>query len=114
MTIFITGLVLFLGIHSVSIVAAGWRERVVDRIGSRPWQAIYSIIALIGLVLLIRGYADLRGQTALIYQTPRWVYGLSTTVMLPVFPLLLAAYLPGMIQRATKHPMLVAVKLWAV
>jgi uncharacterized membrane protein len=34
-------------------------------------------------------------------------------LMLPVFPLLLAAYLPGRIQSATKHPMLLAVKIWA-
>jgi uncharacterized membrane protein len=33
--------------------------------------------------------------------------------MLPVFPLLLAAYLPGRIKTAMKHPMLVAVKCWA-
>ncbi len=33
--------------------------------------------------------------------------------MLPVFPLLLAAYLPGRIKAAVKHPMLAAVKMWA-
>ena len=33
--------------------------------------------------------------------------------MLPVFPLLFAAYLPGRLQRAARHPMLLAVKLWA-
>jgi uncharacterized membrane protein len=33
--------------------------------------------------------------------------------MLPVFPLLFAAYLPGRIKTATKHPMLAAVKIWA-
>ena len=30
-----------------------------------------------------------------------------------VFPLFLAAYLPGRIQAATKHPMLAATKIWA-
>ncbi len=34
--------------------------------------------------------------------------------MLPVFVLLVAAYLPGRISRATRHPMLLAVKLWAL
>src|SRR5258708_33668392 len=33
--------------------------------------------------------------------------------MLPVFPLTLAAYLPGRIKTAAKHPMLAAVKFWA-
>jgi uncharacterized membrane protein len=31
-----------------------------------------------------------------------------------IFPLLLATYLPGRIQKATKHPMLVATKIWAL
>jgi uncharacterized membrane protein len=33
--------------------------------------------------------------------------------MLPVFPLIFAAYLPGRIKAVMKHPMLAAVKLWA-
>ncbi len=33
--------------------------------------------------------------------------------MLPVFPLLFAAYLPGRISEAAEHPMLLAVKLSA-
>jgi uncharacterized membrane protein len=34
-------------------------------------------------------------------------------LMLPVFVLLLAAYFPGRIRAAAKHPMLLATKLWA-
>jgi uncharacterized membrane protein len=34
--------------------------------------------------------------------------------MVPVFPLILAAYLPGRIKTAMKHPMLAAVKFWAL
>ena len=114
MTAFLSGLVLFLGSHSVSIVAPGWRDRAVERIGLRAWQALYALVAIAGLVLLVRGYADLRGQTPILYVLPRWVHGVSTIIMIPVFPLLLAAYLPGAIKAATKHPMLIAVKLWAL
>jgi uncharacterized membrane protein len=35
-------------------------------------------------------------------------------LMLPAFPALLAAYLPGRISRTLGHPMLVAVKAWAL
>jgi uncharacterized membrane protein len=55
-----------------------------------------------------------RNQTALLYLLPRWVHAITTTLMLPVFPLLLAAYLPGAIRTATRHPLLIAVKLWAL
>lgn len=113
MTTLVIGLVLFLGVHSISIVASDWRNRVVDRIGKGAWQGIYSVVALIGLVLVIRGYAEARGTTPYLYQLPRWIQAVTTTLMLPVFPLLIAAYLPGVIRTAAKHPMLVAVKLWA-
>jgi uncharacterized membrane protein len=114
MTSLVAGLVLFLGTHSVSIVSPGWRERLVDRTGVRVWKLLYAMIALAGLILIVRGYAGLRGQTQILYLLPRWVHGISMVLMLPVFPLLLATYLPGMVKTAAKHPMLIAAKLWAV
>jgi uncharacterized membrane protein len=104
---------LFLGVHSISIVAPGWRDRTAARVGPGLWQAAYAVVAIAGLVLLVRGYAGLRNQMAPLYVAPGWMYAVTTTLMLPVFPLLLAAYLPGMIRTAMRHPMLVAVKLWA-
>jgi uncharacterized membrane protein len=114
MTGFLTGLILFIGAHSTSIVAPSWRDRMVDRIGLRTWRFLYAIVALLGLVLIVRGYGDLRAQPNYLYLLPRWVHGISMILMLPVFPLLLAAFLPGMVRTAAKQPMLVAVKLWAV
>jgi uncharacterized membrane protein len=114
MTELAAGLILFLGAHSISIIAPAWRDQVAAKIGLRSWQGIYAVIALVGLILIVRGYSDVRNQTAILYQFPRWMQAISSTLMLPVFPLLLAAYLPGMIKTAAKHPMLVAVKLWAL
>lgn len=113
MTELIAGLVLFLGAHSISVVVPSWRDRIVGRIGSRPWQGIYALISILGLILIIRGYADVRNQTPLLYVPPRWVNAITTTLMLPVFPLLLATFLPGGLKTAARHPTLVAVKLWA-
>ena len=110
----IAGLALFLGVHSVSIVTPGGRDAAVQRMGRGLWQGIYALIAIAGLILIARGYAEVRNQTPILYLMPRWMHAISTTLMLPVFPLLLAAYLPGAIRTAVRHPMLVAVKLWAV
>ena len=110
MTGLVTGLVLFLGVHSISIFAPDWRDRTVSRIGAGAWRAIYSVIALAGLILIVTAYSHLRGQTAFVYQLPRWIQGITATLMLPVFPLLIAAYLPGLIRALARHPMLVAVK----
>ena len=113
MTVLVLGLVLFLGVHSIAIVAPAWRDAMIGRVGPNVWRAGYALLAIIGIVLIARGYAEARNQTAILYVLPRWVRAITETLMLPVFPLLLAAYLPGTIRSVTRHPMLVAVKLWA-
>lgn len=113
MTVLILGLVLFLGIHSVSIVAPAWRDGVNAR-NPKAWKAGYSIVSGIGLALLIWGYGLARQQPVVLYTPPTWMRHLTLLLMLPVFPLLFAAYLPGRIQTAMKHPMLASIKLWAL
>lgn len=116
MLILIAGLVLFLGVHSVSVVAAGWRDDAMARLGEAPWKLLYGLVSAIGLALIVLGYGMVRADPVqvVLYVPPTWMRHVSLLLMLPVFVLLLATYLPGRIQRATKHPMLLAVKLWAV
>jgi uncharacterized membrane protein len=115
MTFLVIGLILFLGVHTVSIAAPGWRDTAVARIGENSWKGGYSLVAGVGLGLIVLGYGLARQQPAvLLYVPPAGLRHLALLLMLPVFPLLLAAYLPGRIQRAAKHPMLAATKLWAL
>lgn len=109
----ILGLVLFLGIHSIGIVALPLRDRFAAK-SPLGWKAFYGIVSLIGIVLIVRGYAELRFTPTILYVTPTWLSHVSATLMLPFFILFLAPYLPGRISAATKHPQLIAVKLWAV
>jgi len=109
----IAGLVLFLGVHSISIAAAEWRDRTAARMGEQTWQGIYGLVAIAGFALIVWGYGLARQEPIVIYVPPVWLRHLVLLLMVPVFPLFLAAYLPGRIQTATKHPMLAAVKLWA-
>lgn len=115
MLLLIAGLVLFLGVHSVAIVDAGWRDRMAARLGDLPWKALYGVVALVGLWLIVNGYSEVRRSVdpIVLYHAPIWTRHITLLLMLPVFVLLLAAYLPGRIQRTTKHPMLLAVKIWA-
>lgn len=110
----ITGLVVFLGVHSIAIVAPAWRNAMVRRWGAGPWKMLYSLLALIGLVLLIHGYGVARIDAFWLYVPPVWTRHVGMVLLLPVFVLLLAAYLPGRIHSWLRHPMLVAVKLWAL
>ncbi len=115
MTELIAGLVLFLGMHSTAIVAPALGDRLAARGGGIPWKLVYALVSIVGFVLIVRGYADARLAPELLYSPPRWTRHLLATLMLPVFPLLFAAYLPGRIKAlAGGHPMLVATKLWAL
>ncbi len=107
------GLVLFFGMHSMSIVALPLRDKlaVKSEIG---WKLIYGVVSLIGLILMLRGYAELRLTPTILYVAPVWLYDVAAVLLLPTFVLFLAPYFPGRISSATKHPQLVAVKLWAV
>lgn len=114
MSTLIIGLILFLGIHSVSIVAPGLRQRMATRLGVMGWQGLYSVIALIGLVLVVRGYGEARLDPVVLYTPPEWLRYLSIGLLVFLFPLLIATYLPGRIRAAIGHPMLAATKLWAL
>jgi uncharacterized membrane protein len=113
MLLLIVGLLLFLGAHSVSILAPAWRDATAARLGDKPWKGLYAVVSLVGFVLLVLGYSAARQAPVLLWVPPAWTRHLALLLMLPVFPLLLATYLPGRISRAARHPMLLATKLWA-
>lgn len=110
----VLGLVLFLGVHSVSVVSPAGRNRLVQQFGEGPYKGLYSLASFAGLALIVWGYGLAREAPVLLYTLPTGFRHLAALLMLPVFVLLLAAYLPGRIKTASKHPMLVAVKLWAL
>lgn len=107
------GLVLFFGMHSMSIVALPLRDKLAAK-SELGWKSLYGVISLIGIVLMARGYADLRQVPTLLYVSPSWLRHVAAVLLLPTFVLFLAPYFPGRIKSAVKHPQLVAVKIWAL
>lgn len=110
----ILGIVVFFGVHSISLLALDWRNRIAGRLGVRTWQGIYSIAALIGFYLLVTGYGSARASASTLYASPRWLGYVAALLMLPVFALALASVLPGRIRAYAGHPLLYATMLWAV
>jgi uncharacterized membrane protein len=110
----ILGLAVFLGGHSISLLALGWRDRMAERLGARTWQGAYSILAALGIYLLVSGYGAARPVAAVLYAPPSWLHYLAAVLMLPVFTLALASVLPGRIRARAGHPLLLATMLWAV
>ncbi|MBK7973948.1 MAG: NnrU family protein [Deltaproteobacteria bacterium] len=114
MTLLVLGLVIFLGVHSIAIVASPLRDSLARRLGELPWKGLYAAVAIVGFVLMVRGYAAARLAPHPLWAPPVATRHVAALLMLPVFPLLLAAYLPGRIQRATRHPMLAGTMLFAL
>jgi uncharacterized membrane protein len=109
----VAGLVLFLGAHSVSIVSPRWRAATVERVGAAAWRAGFTLVALAGLALIAYGFGRAREAPVILYVAPVWVRDTMVMFMPFVFPMAFAAYFPGLISGLLKHPLLVAVKLWA-
>lgn len=113
MLVLVLGLVLFLGSHLLPAVPKV-HDRLVGRLGPNGYRIAFSIVSGIGLVLVIWGYGLARAEgPAVLYDPPTWMRHVTMLLMLPVFVLALAAYLPGRISALVRHPLITAVKLWA-
>jgi len=84
------------------------------RLGAQRYKGLYTVLSLLSFYLLLKGFAVARLEPLPIYHPPAALRVVTLLLMLPVFPLLLATYLPGRISTTLKHPTLVAVKTWAV
>ena len=114
MTTLLLGLALFLGIHSVRIVADDWRTRFIARRGTMTWKGVYTVIAIAGFVLICVGFGQARQQPLVLWSPPRWTHDLAALLTLVAFILVTAAYVPGNgIKARTKDPMILGVKCWA-
>ncbi len=112
MAILILGIILFLGMHLIRVVAPDFRSRMVDKFGENGWKGIYSLLSIISLVVLIYGWAI--SPTINLWFPPTGMSHLTVTLMLLSMICLAAAELPaGHIATKTKHPMILGVKIWA-
>lgn len=113
MTWLILGLLLFLGVHSTRVFADGWRTATIARIGEGPWKGLYAVLSIAAFVLLIWGYGQARQQAPL-WDPPAFMRHATALLMLPVFVLFVAAYVPrNGIKAKLHHPQVLSVKLWA-
>ncbi len=110
----ILGLVLFFGAHTLTTRRKA-RGQVVAAIGGEHvYKIVYSLASLIGLALIVWGFAHYRAtEWVQIWTPPTFLKHLNIALMLPAVILVVAAYIRGRIYATVKHPMLAGVKLWA-
>jgi len=111
MALLVAGLLLFFAIHFLPSFQ-GARNALVARLGEKPYKLTYTIIAFVGLILIIIG----KGQAEYIhlYTPPVWGRHITMLCVLVAFILLPASHMPTNIKRFTRHPMLWGVTVWGV
>lgn len=110
----IAGLVLFFAAHAPAI-ARNLRDRLRASLGMAGYRGAVSLVAIAGLALIVWGFGAYRDSGYIqIWDPPMWTRHLAFLITLPVFILLIAAYTPGNIKARLGHPMLTAIKFWAL
>jgi uncharacterized membrane protein len=109
----IIGLIIFLGAH-VFVTMRDRRAKLVTQIGEWPYRGLFSLVSIVGIVLVAYGFASYRAAGMIVvWNPPAWTRHIVEALMWPASIMVVAAYIPGDIKRVLKHPMLVGVKTWA-
>jgi len=115
MTVLVLGLVLFLGVHSVRIVADDWRSAQIARLGERKWKRTYTFVSIAGLALIVWGYALARSDPIVLWPPLEGSRALAAALTLPSFVLLAAGNVPrNALKAKLHHPMVIGVAVWAL
>lgn len=111
----IAGLFVFLGVHSLRIFSDGWRIRAMQRTGEGAYKGLYSLVSVLGLVLIIYGFGVARETPIMLWVPPVGMRHAASLLTLVAFILLAAAYVPrNSIKARVHHPMVLGVKAWAL
>lgn len=115
MAYLILGLVLFLGVHSVRIVADDWRTGVRSRWGEGVYKGLYSLLSLLSFGLIVWGFSVAREMPMVLWTPPLGMRHAASLLTLIAFIFLAAAYVPrNGIKARFHHPMVLGVKAWAL
>lgn len=108
----ILGLLLFIGLHLTR--EFGLRTGLVNRCGSESsYKAVYSLLALLGLGLIIWGKAS--APFVMLWQPKFELRFISHVLMIPAFILLIAGNIPmSFVRQNFRNPMLAGVTFWGL
>ncbi len=115
MLVLILGIIVFLGVHTLTTYRE-IRASLIERFGLGPFKGLYSLAAFVGFALIVWGFSRYRAEGLIpVWTPPIWTHHL--TISLTWFAFVALACMnpaPSRIRGWLRHPMLVAVKIWAL
>lgn len=112
MNTLIAGVVLWSGVHLLPSLAPGFRQRLIEKLGSGPYRGIFAIAILTSLLLIVVGWRS--SPENYLYVLPAWSRPVGFALMAVSFILLGAANYRTAIKRFVRHPMLTGVLVWSL
>jgi uncharacterized membrane protein len=109
--VLIVGLLVFLATH-VFVTMREARAAAIARLGQNGYRAVFSLVSLASLVMIVWGYAH--SPWIQVWSPPGFMRHITVGLMLLASFALVAYFIPSHIKAWLKHPLLVAVKTWAL
>jgi uncharacterized membrane protein len=112
--ILVIGLVVLLGAH-VFVTFREARARLIAQLGQNGYRALFSVVAIVGLALIVWGYGDYRGREWIqIWSPPAFMRHITVGLMLLSVIFITASFISSHIKKWLHHPMLASIKTWAL
>ena len=115
MLVLAAGIVVFLGAHTFTTFRKA-RLASIALIGADAYRGLHALVSLIGFGLIVWGFSRYRAEGMVqIWTPPIWAGHLTLLLMWFAFVSLACMNpAPSRIRGWLRHPMLVAVKIWAL
>jgi uncharacterized membrane protein len=113
MNLLYIGILLFGGSHLFSVVFPGVRNRLSAWLGEKRYKGIYTVLSVLGVVLMAAGYWQTRFDGSTVYQPFEGARHATMLFVLIGFILISANDGKGYLRLWLQHPFSIGVCFWA-
>ena len=111
MALFLVGITLFCIVHLFPALLPAARDNLVFKLGKQPYRGVYSLLILLGLVLIVFGWKATIPKA--VYVPPLAPGILPSALVFAGLVLFFASQVKGFLRRTLRHPQMIGTILWA-
>ena len=108
MYLLIAGVLIWACSHLMKRVTPGFRAGL----GDGPGKLVATVLSILAIVLMVKGYGA--ADVVVLWEPPAFLRHVNNLLMLLAVYLVTLGYSRGVMRTKIRHPMLLAVKTWAV